>query len=684
MNNYRFLCVLVGTFLSFCNVVCGNVIHMPPNSDIIYQDPIQDTCLFISIDIQEEIFIYQTPQQPEFQFNIGNVNTSDNLASLPGFLEGPIQCETLRYDNNMSFDPRDRRGYAFQSNSLGYNPSFINAMGARFTKMLEADKKNAVQTETPRKDGEYLETNASSFPIWVDNNQITQMCTAKKNWSDRYAKQIKQDLIDRQELSDSKVVRKKDGKTCFTTSNREISDLYISRVKLYNIFLDHLELSEGNAEQHELIMLGISYLKHFQQACDEASLKECRQCHDRAASIVRHIQYQNTCKEKHYTFDEHAIKWLMAEDMINYRSGKGNFVQLRLHDEFFDILKASSDLHRSYGDDPFVANFIDLSLISVDQSRMCSEQGSYKQAFALSDYAESMCDAGKHWAQLVEKGIWGLYKAAAVTTKGVMRGGLQARAIDAGMQLVCNPKGTISDFFNAFDKLVERGTRAIVLLQKDPKAFKERSKQLAGHAIRSLQDNAEEIIVNGIGLVAEPMGLGIGSIIGKMATCKHITKLKEVAARGARSANTMLQNVSQAVAQNENFQKVVNPVSKSMQVMLEKTKVQVFSTVVNGVTRSMEYTFYQLQKKFNHAKDFGISKTYNKDNVEKFAEKLCNHIKDVQTKIIQGTYRGDPAIHYFNEITKLNVTTDLGRQFISGWQLGEGQIKCVLQSGSLR
>lgn len=53
------------------------------------------------------------------------------------------------------------------------------------------------------------------------------------------------------------------------------------------------------------------------------------------------------------------------------------------------------------------------------------------------------------------------------------------------------------------------------------------------------------------------------------------------------------------------------------------------------------------------------------------------------TKIINGTFKGEKVIHYVNPNSALNVMTKLDGIFISGWKLGEEQLKNVLTRGSL-
>lgn len=83
----------------------------------------------------------------------------------------------------------------------------------------------------------------------------------------------------------------------------------------------------------------------------------------------------------------------------------------------------------------------------------------------------------------------------------------------------------------------------------------------------------------------------------------------------------------------------------------------------------------QLQKKYKHASDFGVEGTYNAAKSEEFKEAMKAHLDDPDTVEIEGTYKGNqPATHYYNPRTDLNVIADSGGRFVSGWRLGENQV----------
>ncbi|WP_285462721.1 colicin D domain-containing protein [Agromyces sp. NBRC 114283] len=94
-------------------------------------------------------------------------------------------------------------------------------------------------------------------------------------------------------------------------------------------------------------------------------------------------------------------------------------------------------------------------------------------------------------------------------------------------------------------------------------------------------------------------------------------------------------------------------------------------------------TSLQLQKKFKHSGDFGVTGNYSTSNAAKFSAAMHQHINAARTQRIVGTYRNSPAAHYVDPKTGLNVVSDLDGNFITGFRLGTGQLDDVLTTGRL-
>lgn len=105
----------------------------------------------------------------------------------------------------------------------------------------------------------------------------------------------------------------------------------------------------------------------------------------------------------------------------------------------------------------------------------------------------------------------------------------------------------------------------------------------------------------------------------------------------------------------------------------------------NSSSKILGSTTKQLQKKFKHAEDFGVTGNFNKANAAKFNSAINQHINGPGTQAIQGTYRGtQDVIHHFDPQTGLNVMSDLKGNFISGWRLSKSQIENLGRSGNIQ
>ncbi|WP_282785772.1 MULTISPECIES: colicin D domain-containing protein [unclassified Nocardia] len=95
-------------------------------------------------------------------------------------------------------------------------------------------------------------------------------------------------------------------------------------------------------------------------------------------------------------------------------------------------------------------------------------------------------------------------------------------------------------------------------------------------------------------------------------------------------------------------------------------------------------TDQQLQKKFKHAKDFGVEENWNNKTAAKnFREALQSHLDDPNTLHIDGFYHGDRAILNYNPETGLVVVQSLSGDFITGWRVSPGQTANILERGRL-
>jgi hypothetical protein len=91
----------------------------------------------------------------------------------------------------------------------------------------------------------------------------------------------------------------------------------------------------------------------------------------------------------------------------------------------------------------------------------------------------------------------------------------------------------------------------------------------------------------------------------------------------------------------------------------------------------------QIEAKFKHAEDFGVTEQRGKSGFEAFEQAVSRHVGDPSTMHIAGTYRGNPAILNYNPSNGLVVVQSPTGQFISGWHVSPAQATNILNLGKL-
>jgi hypothetical protein len=97
----------------------------------------------------------------------------------------------------------------------------------------------------------------------------------------------------------------------------------------------------------------------------------------------------------------------------------------------------------------------------------------------------------------------------------------------------------------------------------------------------------------------------------------------------------------------------------------------------------LSFTERQLQHEFVHAADFGVAGSSTAATRADFLSALVDHIDDPTTQRTVGWFgrSQQPAVHYFNPNTGLNVFTDVSGGFWGAWRLGPGQIRSLQETG---
>jgi RHS repeat-associated protein len=91
----------------------------------------------------------------------------------------------------------------------------------------------------------------------------------------------------------------------------------------------------------------------------------------------------------------------------------------------------------------------------------------------------------------------------------------------------------------------------------------------------------------------------------------------------------------------------------------------------------------QLEAKFKHAADFGITEPRGAAGFNAFGKAVDSFVNDGSTVRVPGSYRGDPAILNYNPATAQVVVQAPNGSFISGWRMSPAQLQNVVERGSL-
>lgn len=91
----------------------------------------------------------------------------------------------------------------------------------------------------------------------------------------------------------------------------------------------------------------------------------------------------------------------------------------------------------------------------------------------------------------------------------------------------------------------------------------------------------------------------------------------------------------------------------------------------------------QLEKKYKHAPDFGVTESRGAEGFKKFDESLQDFTKSPATESKVGTYHGQPAILHFDRQTGQAIVQKPSGEFWTGWRLSPDQLNNVITRGKL-
>ncbi|MFB1295703.1 colicin D domain-containing protein [Mycobacterium sp. pW049] len=202
-----------------------------------------------------------------------------------------------------------------------------------------------------------------------------------------------------------------------------------------------------------------------------------------------------------------------------------------------------------------------------------------------------------------------------------------------------------------------------------------------------LEDLAVELAITAaVGVAASFVSFGAGAVAATAKAAHSVTRFARIIA-DAVAAWKISKNISTGV---KRAQDIVGVRTKLQRIknLGRKNKPEEKPPVGPGVKLVDETPLTtprsQVEKKFHHAKDFGVTESRGKAGFESFERAVRSHVDDPATVHINGTYRGDSAIINYNPNSGLAVIQKPSGEFVSGWRLAPEQINNLLQRGSLR
>jgi hypothetical protein len=100
--------------------------------------------------------------------------------------------------------------------------------------------------------------------------------------------------------------------------------------------------------------------------------------------------------------------------------------------------------------------------------------------------------------------------------------------------------------------------------------------------------------------------------------------------------------------------------------------------LVHNSSREVNFAAKQINKKFKHAIDFGVTGNNNNAGRAAFKSAMEEFLDGDGVNKLPISYRGNPATIYVNPTSRLGVLTDPDGNFLSGWQLSEDQLGGVI------
>lgn len=200
-----------------------------------------------------------------------------------------------------------------------------------------------------------------------------------------------------------------------------------------------------------------------------------------------------------------------------------------------------------------------------------------------------------------------------------------------------------------------------------------------------LKELATELAVTAtIAIAASFVSFGAGAVAGTAKAAQSITKYARIIT-DAIGAWKITKNISKGVKRAHD---VVGLRKKLQRIKNLGRKGKPDEKLLGpGVKRAPDTPLttrrVQIESKFKHAQDFGVTEPRGKSGFDAFEKAIFEQVSDPSTTHIAGTYRGSPAILNYNPTSGLVVVQSPTGEFVSGWRVSQAQATNILNQGKL-
>jgi hypothetical protein len=192
-----------------------------------------------------------------------------------------------------------------------------------------------------------------------------------------------------------------------------------------------------------------------------------------------------------------------------------------------------------------------------------------------------------------------------------------------------------------------------------------------------LQDLAIEAGIS----VAAGIIVGIFTFGGGAAAGGGIAAWRAVACARKIIAALKALKAIQAVADIARTAPKLNKIRGLLAKFKDARQLRAAIKAADATKSKLVHSAKQLQKKYKHAKDFGVDGNCNPANAKKYQQALDDFVDAPSTLAKNGSYRAQNVVFNYDPSTRLCVIQGTDGSFVSGWKLSADQFANLIKKG---